>query len=179
MSILDIGLFASSTPTTVGVGFHNVGSGVLRASNETMVKYVEHHYGERCGHIPLDAGNIGVLVDQHTTDLHTHMDYLGRLFGKTIAPQTLDELRVEKEKNAAPAPIVVPSSMFPDRGYLLDALGAHGDYPEYTHALKNKNFYKLAAEFGPKVADYTVTNIYDLNRQQPFFRVEELYKQTG
>ena len=100
MSILDTTLFESPVPAELGVGFHNVGSGVLRASNETIVKYVEHHYGERCGHLPLNAGNIRVLVVQHSTDLRAQLDYLSQLFGKTIAPQTLDELRAEQESTA-------------------------------------------------------------------------------
>ena len=65
MSILDTALFATPVPATLGVGFHNVGSGVLRASNEALVKQVERHYGERCGHLPLDAWNVRVLVEQH------------------------------------------------------------------------------------------------------------------
>lgn len=171
----------------MGVGFHNVGSGVLRASNETMVKYVEHHYGERCGHLPLDAGNIRVLVDQHTADLHTHMDYLSRLFDKTIVPHTLDELRAEKEITAAPAPIVVPYINVPEtEDSLLDALGAQpwGLPGKMTHALKNKaNFYHLAGEFtleGFRPPDYIVSTINDLSRAATTFlsEVEELYKQT-
>ncbi|TMB80868.1 MAG: hypothetical protein E6J48_09835 [Chloroflexi bacterium] len=107
MSILDTALFATPVPATLGVGFHNVGSGVLRASNEALVKQVERHYGERCGHLPLDAGNVRVLVVQHTTDIRTQMDYLSRLFGKAITPRMLDELRAENEKLAGPAPLVV------------------------------------------------------------------------
>src|SRR5207253_8734636 len=74
MSILDTALFATPVPATLGVGFHNVGSGVLRASNEALVKRVERHYGARCGHLPLDAGNVRVLVVQHTTDIRTQID---------------------------------------------------------------------------------------------------------
>jgi len=188
MSNLDTALFASSNPTNVGVGFHNVGSGVLRASNEVMVKYVEHHYGERCGHLPLNAGNIRVLVDQYTTDICTQLDYLSQLFGKTVAPQTLDELRAEQENTAEPAPLIVPYINVPEtETYLLDALGSQpwGLPGKMTHALKNKvNFYQLAGEFGLQgfcPPDYTVSNIYDLTRTAAAFlsKVEEIYKQAG
>ena len=132
MNILDTTLFESPVPTKLGVGFHNVGSGVLRASNETIVKYVEHHYGERCGHLPLNAGNIRVLIVQHSTDLRAHLYYLSQLFGKTIAPQTLDELRAEQEITAGPAPLVVPYINVPETEVsIMDALRAHpGASPE-------------------------------------------------
>src|SRR2546429_6031760 len=90
MSILDTALFATPVPATLGVGFHIVGSGVLRASNEALVKQVERHYGERCGHLPPDAGNVRVLVDQHTTDIRTHIDYLSNVFIRAITRRTLD-----------------------------------------------------------------------------------------
>src|SRR5438477_218815 len=141
MSILDTALFATPVPATLGVGFHNVGSGVLRASNEALVKQVERHYGERCGHLPLDAGNVRVLVVQHTTDIRTQMDYLSRLFGKAITPRTLDELRAENEKLAGPAPLVVPYINVPETEiHMRDALGAQpwGLPGNITHALKNK-----------------------------------------
>src|SRR5258708_18380715 len=151
MGILDIGLFVSSPPTTVGVGCHKVGSGVLRASNEGMVKQVEHHYGERCGHLPFDSQHICVLVDQHTTDLRMQMDYLSQIYGKAITPQTLDELRVEKERAIGSALLVVPYINVPETETLMhDALSVQpwGLPGKMTHALKNKaNFYHLADEF--------------------------------
>jgi len=185
MNILDTTLFESPVPTKLGVGFHNVGSGVLRASNETIVKYVEHHYGERCGHLPLNAGNIRVLIVQHSTDLRAHLNYLSQLFGKTIAPQTLDELRAEQEITAGPAPLVVPYINVPETEVsIMDALGAQpwGLPGKMTHALKNKaNFYQLAEEFelaGFCPPDYTVTHIYDLPKAAAAFlsNVEEIYR---
>ncbi len=188
MSILDTTLFESPDPAELGVGFHNVGSGVLRASNETVVKYVEHHYGERCGHLPLNAGNVRVLVVQHSTGLRAQLDYLSQLFGKAIAPQTLDELRAEKESAAGPSPLVVPYINVPETEVgLQDTLGAQswGLPGKMTHALKNKaNFYQLADEFdleGFRPPDYTITNIYDLSKAAAAFlsNVEEIYKQAG
>ena len=83
-------------PRTLGVGFHNVGSeGVLRASNETIVKKIQHYYGERCGHLPLNATNIRALVDHPSEDIRAQMAYLSTLFDKNIIPITFDELKRE------------------------------------------------------------------------------------
>src|ERR1017187_7659998 len=107
MSILHTSLFA--TPTTLGVGFHNVGSeGVLRASNETMVKKVQHYYGERCGHLPLHARHIRVIVDFPSGEIRAQMAYLSALFGKDVLPVTFDELKLEKERATELVPLVVP-----------------------------------------------------------------------
>ncbi len=188
MSILDTAIFASPISATLGAGFHNVGSGVLRASHDTVIEQVEHHYGERCGHLPLDARNIRVLVHRHTTDIRMHMDYLSQLFGKTITPQTLDELRLEKEKMAGLVPLVVPYINVPEtETFLRDALGAQswGLPGKMTHMLKNKaNFYQLADEFdleGFRPPDYAISTIYDLTKAAADFlsRVEEVYKQAG
>src|SRR5947209_10444524 len=188
MIILDTALFATPVSPTLGVGFHNVGSGVLRASHETVVKQVERHYGERCGHLPLDAGNVRVLVDQHTTDIRTQMDYLSQLFGKTVTPRTLDELRAEKEKLAGPAPLVVPYINVPEtETHMRAALGTQpwGLPGNMTHALKNKvNFYLLADEFDLeefRPPDYAVSTLDDLTKAATHFLswVEELYHQAG
>ena len=114
-SILHTSLFASPGPPTLGVGFHNVGSeGVLRASNEDMVNYVQHYYGERCGHLPLDASTIRVLVDVPTPEIHAQMSYLSTLFAKNIIPTTWDELKREKEHVPALSPLVVPYINVPE-----------------------------------------------------------------
>src|SRR3989442_15809210 len=97
MSILDTSLFAASGQRKIGVGFHNVGSGVLRASNEAMVKKVEAQYGERCGHIILDYERTGVLVGVHSVDIQTQMAYLSQIFGKEMKAFTADELKDEQK----------------------------------------------------------------------------------
>lgn len=187
MGILDTSLFASPIPTTLGVGFHNVGSGVLRASNETMVKQVEQHYGERCGHLPLDAQSIGVLVDFPTTDIRTQMDYLSWLFGKAITPLTVEQLKAEKE-GGEPAPLVVPYINVPEtETYLRDTLGAQtwGLPGKMTHVLKNKaQFYQLVDEFGLAgfhAPDYTISSIYEVAEEAGDFlsKVKDVYKQAG
>src|SRR2546423_688111 len=109
MNILHTALFAASGSPMLGVGFHNVGSeGVLRASNEAVVKQVQHYYGERCGHLPLNAGIIRALVDFPTAAIRAQMMYLSGLFGKNIVPVTFDELKEEKERIPELAVLVVP-----------------------------------------------------------------------
>ncbi len=82
MNILNKSLFASGKKREIGAGFHNIGSGVLRASNKKMVDKLEAHYGERCGHVPLDAQKIRVLVDVPTPAIEAQVAYLSQLFGE-------------------------------------------------------------------------------------------------
>src|SRR5437764_14846846 len=107
MSILNTSLFATNGHRKIGVGFHNVGSGVLRASNEAMVKKVEAHYGARCGHIPLDCERTGVLVGVHTVDIKTQMAYQRQLFGKEIKAFTADEIKDEQKASPEHKALVV------------------------------------------------------------------------
>ena len=189
MSILHTSLFASTSPRTLGVGFHNVGSeGVLRASNEVMVKYVQHYYGERCGHLPLNASTIKALVDAATPEIHAQMTYLSTLFDKDVIPTTLDALKKEKEQVPALAPLVVPYINVPEiETRLHHELGAEvwGLPGKMTHVLKNKaSFYQLVDEFGLEgfyAPDYTIATISDVAREAARFlqQVEDIYKQAG
>jgi hypothetical protein len=187
MSILHTSLFA--TPTTLGVGFHNVGSeGVLRASNETMVKKVQHYYGERCGHLPLHARHIRVIVDFPSGEIRAQMAYLSALFGKDVLPVTFDELKLEKERATALVPLVVPYINLPAlETRLHNELNAEswGLPGMMTDVLKNKaSFYQLTDEFdlqGFYPPDYTIANIFDVAREAERFllQVEEIYKAAG
>lgn len=187
MSNLHTSLFA--TPTTLGVGFHNVGSeGVLRASNAAMVKKVQHYYGERCGHLPLNARNIRALVDFPSEEIRAQMAYLSALFGKDILPVTFDELKQEKERTPELVPLVVPYINLPVlETRLHNELGAEswGLPGMMTDVLKNKaSFYQLTAELdlqGFYPPDFTIANIFDIAREAERFllQIEELYKTTG
>src|ERR1035438_7468621 len=95
MHILNESLFASDRKRKIGAGFHNIGSGVLRASKKKMVEKLEAHYGERCGHVPLDAEKIRVLVDVPTPAIEAQVAYLSQLFGKEIKAVTFEALRRE------------------------------------------------------------------------------------
>src|SRR5689334_9133596 len=72
----------------VGVGFHNIGSGLLRASHEETVRKVERHYGERCGHLPLNAQELRVLVAESTDAIQAQMAYLSSLMERILQPLT-------------------------------------------------------------------------------------------
>ena len=54
------------------MGFHNI-NGILRFSNPTFVAKLASHYGERCGHIPLDADKLRVLVEDATPAVESHI----------------------------------------------------------------------------------------------------------
>ncbi|HYK86025.1 MAG TPA: hypothetical protein VEV19_11700 [Ktedonobacteraceae bacterium] len=188
-NILHTSLFASPDPAAIGVGFHNVGSeGVLRASNEDMVKYVQHYYGERCGHLPLDASIIRVLVDVPTPEIRAQMAYLSTLFAKDILPITWDELKRERENAPALSPLVVPYINVPEiETRLHSELGAAswGLPGKMTHVLKNKaSFYQLADELGLEgfyTPDYTVATIAHVAEEAERFlrRIEDIYQQAG
>jgi hypothetical protein len=189
MNILHTALFSLPLPGTSGVGFHNVGSeGVLRASDEATRKYVQHYYGERCGHLPLNAENICALVDFPDAAIRAQMSYLSTLFGKTITPITFDELKRKRERAPEQAPLVVPYINVPEiETRLHDKLGAAswGLPGKMTHVLKNKaSFYRLVDELGLEgfyTPDYIVSNVYDVARDAEKFlcQVEEIYKEAG
>jgi hypothetical protein len=189
MNISHISLFAAVMPGTPGVGFHNVGKeGVLRASNEAMIEYVQHYYGERCGHLPLNASNIRALVSLPTPEIRAQMTYLSALFGKNITPTTLDELKMEKQRAPELVPLVVPYINVPEvEKRLRNELGAAswGLPGNMTHALKNKaSFYALADEFGLEgfnPPDYTVATIQNVAAEAARFlqRIEEIYTEAG
>jgi hypothetical protein len=188
MNILHTALFSSSAPRTRGVGFHNVGSeGVLRASNETVVKQVQHYYGERCGHLPLNSENIRALVDFPTADIHAQMKYLSGLLGKNILPVTFDELKEEKGSVPELATLVVPYINVPEIETRLhtdlsaESWGLPG---KMTHVLKNKaSFYHLVDEFameGFRPPEYSISTIANVVKEAGGFlsKVEDLYKQA-
>ncbi len=188
MSILNTSLFATNGHRKIGVGFHNVGSGVLRASNEAIVKKIEAHYGERCGHIPLDCERTGVLVVVHTTDIQTQMAYLSQLFGKEIKAFTADELKDEQKTSPEHKTLVVPYVNVPEATKRIEGeLGAEswGLPDSMVDILKNKaDFYQLVDEFnldGFRTPDYKISNLADLSREALGFlsKSEDLVKKAG
>lgn len=189
MSILHTSLFATPTRRTLGVGFHNVGSeGVLRASNEKMVQKVQHYYGERCGHLPLNAKYIRVLVDFPSDDIRAQLAYLSTLFDKDVLPVTFDELKQEVECATELVPLVVPYINLPELETRLHTqLGAEswGLPGKMTDMLKNKaSFYQFADQSGLEgfyPPDYAVAHIFDVDHTAEKFllRIEEIYETTG
>jgi hypothetical protein len=181
MTIVHRALFGQRQ--AVGIGFHNIGSGLLRASHEKTVRKVERHYGERCGHLPLNAAEVGVLVDDRTDDIQAQMAYLSGLAGKDIHPLTHSELT--DWRHAADSSLVVPYINVPEtEAYVQQRLGAEvwGLPGKMTHILKNKaSFYQLVDELklpGFQTPDYRVASIYDLAAAAYDFltMVEEMYQ---
>ncbi len=167
MDIVNSTLFGQQR--AVGVGFHNIGSGLLRASHEATVRKVQRHYGERCGHLPLNAVKVRVLVDDCTDDIQTQMAYLSRLLGKDILPLTHNELVQLQRDTSGIRPLVVPYINVPEtETYVQQELDADvwGLPGKMTHILKNKaSFYQLVDELalpGFQTPDYRIASIYDL-----------------
>src|SRR5690348_11912344 len=106
MSILNTSLFATTHADSIklGVGYHNIGSGVLRASHMDVIKRVEAHYGDRCGHIPLEAEQVRILMPLHTPSAEAQIAYLSALTGKQIRAVTETELQQERQSYAEDVP---------------------------------------------------------------------------
>ena len=189
MNISHTSLFAPAIPRPLGVGFHNVGrEGVLRASNEAMIDYVQHYYGQRCGHLPLNASSIRALVSSHTPEIHAQMAYLSALFGKSVIPMTFTELKREKERAPGLVPLVVPYINVSEiETRLQNEAGAEswGLPGKMTDALKNKaSFYQLVDEAGLEgfyPPDYTIANIHTVAGEAQKFlgKIEGIYREAG
>jgi hypothetical protein len=185
MSIVNAPLFASRQQRKIGVGFHNVGSGVLRASDAETMKKVEIQYGERCGHIPLDAQQTQVLVDGQTGDIQAHMRYLSQLYGKEIRSVTADALTSAEPRSAESKTLVVPYINVPEAERRIEGeLGAEswGLPGQMVTLLKNKaDFYQLIDEFslaGYQTPDYSIAQIGSLATEALGFlsRIENIIK---
>src|SRR5260370_34116977 len=188
MNILGTSLFATNGHRKIGVGFHNVGSGVVRASNEDMVKKVEAEYGERCGYIPLDCERTGVLVGVHTVDIKTKMADLSQSFGKEVKVFTADELKDEQIISPEHKALIVPYVNVPEATERIEGeLGAEswGLPDSMVDILKNKaDFYQLVDEFnldGFRTPDYKISNLADVSREALGFlsKSEDLVKKAG
>jgi hypothetical protein len=187
MSLLTTSIFASQAQRTIGAGFHNVGSGgVLRASNTEVVKNVEAHYGARCGHIPLNAEKVCVLVQAPTADIQAHLVYLSQLVGKEIKAITADELK-RAQSPEAPA-LVVPYINVPEAEQQIQTyLGAEswGLPGKMVTVLKNKaHFHQLLDELdldGFHVPDYRIVNVADLLKEALCFldTIEQILKKAA
>jgi len=188
MGALNTSLFGSHEQMKLGVGYHNVGTGVLRASNKTTVDYVEDHYGQRCGHLPLDAQRVCVLVNAHTDDIESHLKYLSQLYGKEIEAITPDELQQQQKRFSAYHMLIVPYINVPETEKRIqtelraESWGMKGDMVSF---LKNKaDFYQFIDEFeldGFRTPDYSITHIADLSKEALGFlnTIEDVVKKAG
>ncbi len=155
----------------------------MRASHQETVRKVERHYGERCGHLPLNAQALKVLVAENTAAIQTQMTYLSSLMERTLQPLTGDELLLMQQEMVE-RPLVVPYINVPEtETYIQQELGADvwGLPGRMTHILKNKaSFYQLVDETGLpdfQTPDYRVASVYDLPTAARDFLavIEEMY----
>jgi hypothetical protein len=189
IDILHTSLFATEKERAIGVGFHNIG-GVLRASNPAVVAKLDAHYGERCGHLPLDAQKLRVLVEIPTPAIDAHMVYLSQLFGKEIKAVTRETLHAECMPGERP--LVVPYVNVPEADqYVKEVVDAElwGLPAAMVHVLKNKvEFYRLADELNAaddsasfRAPDYTISVLDELPDAACNFlaQIEDLYVEAG
>ncbi|EFH88033.1 hypothetical protein [Ktedonobacter racemifer] len=193
MSILHIPLFTSDRPCQIGVGFHNVGAtGSLRASNEGVAKEAEATYAGRCGHLPLHARTVGLLLEVPTLDICRQLAYLSYLFGKEIEPMRFATFRTAALAHQQDIPgqkaLIIPYINVPEAETLIqETLGAEtwGLPGKMVHLLKNKaEFYHLLDVFHSdafQAPDYRIATIDALARVALCFlpEIEALYRQAG
>ncbi len=188
MDILNRSLFESHAQMKLGVGYHNVGTGVLRASNKATKDYVEEHYGQRCGHLPLIAQRVCVLVNAHSEENQSHLQYLSRLYGKEIEAITPIELQQHKRQFSPSDMMVVPYINVPETERRIQAdLGATswGMNGDIVSLLKNKaDFYQFIDAFqfeGFQTPDYRISHIADLTKEALSFLndIEDMLKDAG
>ncbi len=188
MGTLNTSLFGSDVQMKLGVGYHNVGTGVLRASNKTTIDYVEAHYGQRCGHLPLDAQRVCVLVNARTDDIESHLKYLSQLYGKEIEAITAHELQQVQRRFSGYHMLIVPYINVPETEKRIQTeLGAEswGMKGDMVSFLKNKaDFYQFIDEFeldGFRTPDYRIVRIADLSKEALGFlnTMEDVVKKAG
>lgn len=187
-TIHNTSLFATTEKYTIGAGIHNIGSsGVLRASNKKIVDKIEAHYGERCGHIPLDHEKLRVLVDNPTAEIEAQIDYLSQLFGKEIKAITIEDLQRET-RPAGERVMVVPYVNVPEARQRIQEsteVRMWGLPAPMVELLKNKaDFYQLVDKLnldGFRTPDYVISPLPGLHIAAWDFlaRVEQLYRDTG
>lgn len=177
-------LFAADTPIELGLGFHNIGD-VLRYGNADVVKYLNKHYGQRCGHIPLTANQIGILVEQKDDEITSQITYLSSLFGREIKIMTPDEVKKVAKKQAT---LIVPYTNLPETETFIEALGGKswGLPGNMSHLLKNKSeFHKLVDGVGldefQSPSPFVIANIDDVveKSKKLLKKISDLYDQTG
>ena len=145
-------LFDKGQPIQLGLGLHNIGSGVLRYSHEDVKKTVQDYYAQRCGHLPLNAKTVGMLVDEITEDIRSQAAYLSQLYGREIKLLTHEDLKKLKTK-----PLIVPYILVPEVEEQFSKIDANmwGIPGKLTHVLKNKSeFYRMVNVL--KVDDFRV-----------------------
>ena len=85
-----------------------------------MVNKIEAHYGERCGHIPMDAEQAFLLVETPTPAIERQVAYLAQIFKKELCMTDFaDFARLQRE---APQTLVVPYIHVPEANQQIHEL---------------------------------------------------------
>jgi hypothetical protein len=166
----------------IGIGYHNVGrTGLLPASDEATQAYIEKLYGQRCGHIPMNAEQVGVLVENPTDVVYSQLEYLSTLCGRKLEAFTSEDIKQATQQKTA---LIVPYVNMPISQQLIteELKGTYWGLPgAMTYALKNKaEFYKLIDEIGSEQfvqPDYRTVSIEQVAAEGLKFlqTINELY----
>lgn len=168
-------IFASNAPYELGLGFHNIGSGALRYSSEALAQKLDRHYGQRCGHIPLAAKRIGVLVAAITDDTRSQVAYLSDLYKRKIEILTPEALADYNSAHRDSPACVVPYVNVPEAAAYISSLhGSTWGLPAaITHTLKNKallhRFITNLSDPDIVCPDYVIADLPDLPHAVPSF----------
>src|SRR5882724_5706300 len=189
MHYLQAPLFGEAGHFTFGAGFHNVGHGVLRASNASVIERIEAHYGERCGHIPLNTGQAFLLVEEASAEVKQQIAYLSRLFQRDLHAISFTQLARLQQEHPGQKTLVVPYIRLPEADQQINAVLSETEVwglpPTMVDLLKNKaRFYEFAAEIqlpGFALPEYTIVSIHNLIAPTLALlkEIEELYQQAG
>jgi hypothetical protein len=188
MNVLTTSLFGSSQPRKIAIGYHNLGRGLQRASQPRLVQQVEARYGQRCGHVPLEAEQVHVLVATPTREIEAQLAYLSHLIGKTITALSVEGCLTALQQAADPNALVVPYINVPEtEQWIQEELGASswGLPGNMVHRLKNKaEFHQLLSELsleGFEAPEYTITPVAAVPQAalDLLCRIEELVSQAG
>ena len=90
-------IFSNGKTPDFGIGYHNVGTGVLRGSSPDVSNAVNTRYGARLGHLPPAMNGHFTLMppDVQTQTNLLHLQYLSLMYGvdiKAITPEDANRL---------------------------------------------------------------------------------------
>lgn len=163
-------------------GYPNIAD-VLRASDEGVLQAV-NVYSQRCGHVPLDNISASyVLVAGHTVRISSQLEYLSKIYKKTLIPKTASELNVISKSENKKVIVVPYISVSETEKYLSSHLENFEIWalpPQFTHILKNKAESHLRIQKSQipnlSVPDFEVTDIDALTETAEKFIKDKVLK---
>lgn len=167
-------------------GYPNIAD-VLRASDPGVLQAVSV-YSQRCGHVPLDNLPVSyVLVERHTARITSQLEYLSKVFKKSLIPKTAGELNLISKFENKKIVVVPYISVKETENYLaskLDNFEIWGLPARLTHNLKNKaeSHIRIQKSGVPNlsVPDFEITDIDSLADSAAKFindKVQNLYSE--